>query len=195
MNSLTQFFIMLITAMTSQNILFTRSLGTSRLIMMRKEPATILIFGGIMTGMLTVMSVFTYYLNRWVLNSPIPLLLRPILLLAILLGLYLIVEFTLGRAACMQNYKDIIFAACINCAVFGTLLLTMNNSFNLVRTVAFAIGTGLGYILASTMIHFCQKRIEFSKVPKAFKGLPIILLYLGLVSLAFYGLIGHQLPT
>ena len=32
-----------------------------------------------------------------------------------------------------------------------------------------------------------------SKVPRAFRGLPILLIYIGILSLALYGLLGHPL--
>ena len=40
-----------------------------------------------------------------------------------------------------------------------------------------------------------EGRLAICNVPRAFQGLPIRLMYIGLLALATYGLIGHQLPV
>ena len=52
-----------------------------------------------------------------------------------------------------------------------------------------------GFGFAAIMVGYGISRLEYCHVPKVFKGVPIALIYLGLLSLAFYGLVGHQLPT
>ena len=63
------------------------------------------------------------------------------------------------------------------------------------KTCGFAFGSGAGYTLALLLISEGRKRIALSDVPRAFRGLPVALIYIGILSLAIYGLIGHQLPT
>ena len=53
----------------------------------------------------------------------------------------------------------------------------------------------LGFGLAVIIVGYGLTRLEYCRVPKIFRGVPIALIYLGLLSLAFYGLVGHQLPT
>ena len=40
-----------------------------------------------------------------------------------------------------------------------------------------------------------RQRLALTRVPKAFRGLPITLLSLGIISLALFGLLGNQLPA
>ena len=53
----------------------------------------------------------------------------------------------------------------------------------------------LGNLLAMVLVREGELRLEMCNVPRAFRGLPVTLIYIGLISLAFYGLVGHQLPT
>ena len=80
-------------------------------------------------------------------------------------------------------------------ALFGALYVTAYQEFHFFRITGYALGSGLGYTLALVIIYFARKRLAISPVPRSFRGLPILLIYLGLISLALYGLIGHRLPT
>ena len=41
--------------------------------------------------------------------------------------------------------------------------------------------------------YLCYAALDFCDIPKAFRGAPILFIYLGLISLALFGLVGHQL--
>jgi electron transport complex protein RnfA len=86
-------------------------------------------------------------------------------------------------------------AAVFNCASLGTLLVPANARFDLISTMGYSIGMSLGFGFAVVILGYGLTRLEYCRVPKIFKGVPIALIYLGLLSLAFYGLVGHQLPT
>ena len=55
------------------------------------------------------------------------------------------------------------------------------------------VGTGVGVTLALILLDVANQNIAMSRVPRIFRGLPILLLYIGILSLAFYGLIGHPI--
>ena len=79
--------------------------------------------------------------------------------------------------------------------MLGTILIAFSGGYGFVKTVGFAFGSGIGYTAAPLLVREGRRRIALSDVPRAFRGLPIMLLYIGILSLAIYGLIGHQLPT
>ena len=60
--------------------------------------------------------------------------------------------------------------------------------------LGFGIGTGLGFPLATFFVRLAYKQLSSEEVPPSFRGFPITLIYIGIVSLAVYGLIGHELP-
>ncbi|MEG1448442.1 MAG: hypothetical protein RSC41_03840 [Oscillospiraceae bacterium] len=49
--------------------------------------------------------------------------------------------------------------------------------------------------LALLVILSAKTRLSYSNIPKIMKGLPILLIYIGLLSLGIFGLFGHPLPA
>jgi Na+-transporting NADH:ubiquinone oxidoreductase subunit E/electron transport complex protein RnfA len=50
----------------------------------------------------------------------------------------------------------------------------------------------LGYILAVMLVTEAQHRLRSRTIPRAFRGLPITLIYIGVLALAIYGFTGHS---
>jgi len=61
------------------------------------------------------------------------------------------------------------------------------------REASFGLGAGIGFTLATFFISVAYDYLYSAAIPRAFRGFPILLIYIGLLSLAFYGLVGHQL--
>jgi len=90
--------------------------------------------------------------------------------------------------------KGLLYAA-FNGAVYGIVLLSMANYTSPLLAIVYALGCSIGLTAAQLLIHAGSERISLSAVPRPFAGLPILLIYIGILSLAIYGLVGHQLPT
>ena len=76
--------------------------------------------------------------------------------------------------------------------MLGTLLICANQNFTLLQSVAFGFGSGLGYLFAVFIVDEGHRRLRSKDVPAIFKGLPASLVYIGILSLAIYGLTGHS---
>lgn len=77
-----------------------------------------------------------------------------------------------------------------NCAVLGVAVLNIDEGFTFLEAVINSLGAGLGFMLALILFAGVRSRLEDSKVPKAFQGLPITLIAASLVSLSFMGFAG-----
>ena len=55
-----------------------------------------------------------------------------------------------------------------------------------------SLGSGLGYVLAVLLVTEARHRLRSKAIPKAFRGLPITLVYIGVLALAIYGFTGHS---
>ena len=82
-----------------------------------------------------------------------------------------------------------------NTALFGSFFVSASQNHSVMQTVGYAFGTGLGCTAAMMVIYYARKRLVICPVPRSFRGMPILLIYLGLLSLAIYGLLGHGLPS
>ena len=77
-----------------------------------------------------------------------------------------------------------------NCAVLGIALTNVQNSYNFIESVVSGLGTAIGFAIAIIIMAGIRERIEYNDVPESFKGMPIVLLTAGLMSIAFFGFSG-----
>lgn len=77
----------------------------------------------------------------------------------------------------------------------GTLFVVGNSTMGGLQSLIYGFGAGIGFVLIKLLGRTIEKRLEYSDVPQAFRGMPVTLLSLGLLSLAFYGLLGHPLAA
>jgi electron transport complex protein RnfA len=77
-----------------------------------------------------------------------------------------------------------------NCAVLGTANNVIANGYNLLETVIQSVSVGLGFTLALVLMAGIREKMELSKIPKPFQGLPIALITAGIMAIAFAGLGG-----
>ena len=71
-------------------------------------------------------------------------------------------------------------------------LAARTQSFTLGESLGFGLGSGLGYVLAVLLVTEARHRLRSKAIPKAFRGLPITLVYIGVLALAIYGFTGHS---
>ena len=77
-----------------------------------------------------------------------------------------------------------------NCAVLGAVLSNVQNSYNFIESVASGFGTSVGFAVALLLMASIRERIEGNDIPKSFRGMPIVLITAGLMSIAFIGFSG-----
>lgn len=77
-----------------------------------------------------------------------------------------------------------------NCVVLGVAIKAIDSSYTLVETIVYALAAAVGFTLAITILAYIRERIEYNSLPETFKGVPITLVTLGLMAIAFMGFAG-----
>ena len=77
-----------------------------------------------------------------------------------------------------------------NCAVLGVAIINVQKEYNLIKSVVNGVGTAIGFTVAIVIMAGIREKIEYNDVSPAFKGMPIVLLTAGLMSIAFMGFAG-----
>ena len=192
-----QFLSMMLTALFLENVVFTRALGTSWLFYLTKRPKEIIKYTLLLTAVTTASALIGYPLRGLIHTGEMSHVLVPVMYIAVTAVVYVLVYFIVKKflPQKFENLGMTLGAAVFNCASLGTLLVPANARFDLISTMGYSIGMSLGFGFAVVILGYGLTRLEYCRVPKIFKGVPIALIYLGLLSLAFYGLVGHQLPT
>ena len=182
-------------AIFAQNIIFTRALGTSASLFVIRKKYNLGIFGLIMAVITTLSSCIIYFFRRPINSLRHAVYFRPFFYVLIVGVVYVAVLLFCSKF--LKKYIDrirpMIHLAAFNGAVLGALLLNASAKMDFWGYLAFGIGTGVGFILASYLIALGFERLNSDKIPRVFRGFPITLIYIGILSLAFHGLIGHEL--
>lgn len=77
-----------------------------------------------------------------------------------------------------------------NCVVLGVALKVVSNQYDLLETLVYAISASVGFMLVMLMLAYLREKIVDNNTPEAFKGAPMTLIILGLMSIAFMGFAG-----
>ena len=77
--------------------------------------------------------------------------------------------------------------------MLGVILLAAQENLRLEECWVQAVFSGAGYALAAVLLMSVRGRLAFSKWPRAFEGVPIALVTVGLLAMAFLGFTGLQI--
>ena len=157
-----------------------------------KEIPTALGLGQAVTVVLTITTIFNYLLYEHVL---IPLnleYLRFIVFIVSIAATVQLLEMIMERYLPSLYYALGIFLPLItvNCAILGVSLFMVIRSYNFIQSVAFAIGSGIGWMIAIVALAGIRKKIENAPIPKGLEGPGIALIITGLMAIAFMGFSG-----
>jgi electron transport complex protein RnfA len=146
-------------------------------------------------GMANVFVMVMASLCAWFLNSfilPHAPYLRLISFIVVIASFVQIVEMVIKKVSPTLFRQLGIYLPLIttNCAILGLALFQTNRGYGLVQGLFFALGAGLGLTLALVLMAAIRETGELSETPDVAKGMAIVLIIAGSLSLAFMGFAG-----
>ena len=81
----------------------------------------------------------------------------------------------------------------VNCAILGGSLFMVQREYDVLQSLVFGFGSGVGFWLAIIALAAIRERLKYSNVPPALRGLGITFITTGLMSLGFMIFGGIQL--
>jgi len=82
----------------------------------------------------------------------------------------------------------------VNCAILGGSLFMVERHYDFAGSVAYGIGSGLGWALAITAMAAIRARLKYSDIPDGLQGLGAAFMITGLMSLGFTAFAGLAAP-
>ena len=192
--SLGQFFVYMVTALFAQNAVFTRGLGVSRLTKIVDDGTDTLTFGVLLCCIQIISAPLGYFANRAMREFAYRGYVRPFVCVLCSAAAFFVVLGAVVALRRLESARHAVAAlpmATFNTCVLGTMLVSATQSFSLVQTMGFAVGSGLGYVMAVLVVDEGMRKLDGERVPEIFRGLPVTLLYIGILALAIYGFTGH----
>ncbi len=144
------------------------------------------------TVLLTLGAGLAWILRNWLLQPLQAEDLLAWLLLPVMAALSVPVQRLLQRrpGEAGKRYAVLIPLMIANAALVGVALLNAAAPAGLLHEMGRGLGYGLGFSLVLILFSGLHERLQtnMAQIPSAFRGVPIILVTLGLMSLAFRGL-------
>ena len=144
------------------------------------------------TFVLTLATIVTYLIQKFVLDPNGLAYLQTIAFILVIAALVQMVEIILKKVSPSLYQALGVFLPLIttNCCILGVAILVIQKDYNLLQGVVYAVSTALGFYLAMVIFAGLREQLSMTKVPKAMDGMPIALVTAALLSMAFMGFSG-----
>lgn len=185
-------FVLFWAAIFTSNILLTNFLGMCSYLSLSREMESSI---GLGIAVMFVL-VFTAALN-WLVYH---LLLVPydLVYLQFIVFIIVIAAFVQFLELIIERYLPALYFTLgiflplitVNCAIFGVSLFMVIRDYSFLQSIAFAAGSGIGWLLAIMMLAGIRRKLKEKMIPMGLRGAGISLIITGIMALGFVGFSG-----
>ncbi len=189
---ISQAFVVMVSAIFTQNILLAYFLGLCPFIGVSREIKAAFGLGLAVIFVLTCTALLNWLAYHYVL---VPLRLeffRFILFIIIIAAFVQFVEMVIERYSPFLYQQLGVFLPLItvNCAILGASLFMVIRDYTFIVTVGYGLGSGIGWFLAIMAMAGIRQKLALDRIPRGLQGPGITLIIAGLMALAFIGFAG-----
>ena len=195
MQTLAQMMLYAVLAVTSENLIFTGGIGFSRVLRAARRPKTALAYSGLVCAFTLASAALGIWFGRTAPAGGWAAAARPVLFACGTAAVYLAAAFV-WRTWWPKFYKKVepfLSSSAINSVVLSMPFLRRVFFLGPWQMIGYALGTGAAFLFASAVLSQAMGRMRNPDMPQAFQGLPAVFLYVGILSLAFFGFTGGRL--
>lgn len=194
-----EYILIFITAVFVNNIVLSQFLGICPFLGVSKKVETASGMGVAVAFVLTLATIVTYLIQKYVLVPFNMGYLQTIVFILVIAVLVQMVEIILKKVSPALYQALGVFLPLIttNCCILGVAILVANGTYNaqglepnLLTGVVFAFSTALGFALALIVFAGIREQLGMVRIPKGMEGMPIALVTAGLLAMAFMGFSG-----
>lgn len=187
-----ELIIIAIGAAMVNNVVLSQFLGLCAFLGVSKKMNTAAGMGGAVIFVLTLSSFCTSLIYKFILVPCGVEYLQTIVFILVIAALVQLVEMFLKKKVpslyrALGVYLPLITT---NCAVLGVAIINVQNEYSILEGVVNGFATAVGFTLSIILMAGLREKMEYNDVPKAFQGMPIVLLTAMLMSMAFFGFSG-----
>lgn len=174
------------------NVVLSQFLGLCPFLGVSKKVDTAAGMGGAVIFVLTISSLITSLVYKFVLAATGTEYLQTIVFILVIAALVQLVEMFMKKVLpplyqALGVYLPLITT---NCAVLGVAITNVQENYGILEGVVNGFATAIGFTIAIVLMAGLREKMEHNDVPKAFQGIPIVLLTAMLMSIAFTGFAG-----
>ena len=187
-----EYLTLFIGAVIINNFVLTKFLGLCIFFGISKSFSASVGMGMAVTSVMTMSSILAWIVYFFVLEPLGVTFLTTIVFVVLTASFVQLLELVIKKQApALYNMWGIyLLLIATNCIVLAVPLLNVENSYSLLKSIVFAIGSGLGFALAIALMASLREKLVYSDVPKPLQGIGIAFILAGMLSLAFLGFSG-----
>ncbi|MBE6289016.1 MAG: electron transport complex subunit RsxA [Bacteroidaceae bacterium] len=187
-----ELLLIFIAAIFVNNIVFSQFLGICPFLGVSKKIDTALGMSAAVAFVLTLATIVTYLIQKFVLDAFELQYLQTITFILVIASLVQMLEIVLKKVSPSLYQALGVFLPLIttNCAVLGVAILVIQKDYDLLTGVVYAFATALGFGLALVLFAGIREQMSLVNIPKGMRGTPIALIVAGLLAMAFMGFSG-----
>ncbi len=187
-----EYFLIFISAIFVNNIILSQFLGICPFLGVSKKIDTALGMGAAVAFVMTLATIVTYLVQKLVLEPNDLQYLQTLAFILVIASLVQMVEIILKKVSPSLYQALGIFLPLIttNCAVLGVAITVIQKDFDLLQSIVYAFSTAIGFAVALVVFAGLREQQSLVKIPQGMKGMAIVLVTAGLLSLAFMGFSG-----
>ena len=187
-----EYILIFISAIFVNNIVLAQFLGICPFLGVSKKITTSMGMSMAVAFVMTLATLVTWLVQNLVLVPAGLEYLQTIVFILVIASLVQMVEIILKKVSPTLYQALGIFLPLIttNCAVLGVAILVIQKEMNLAQSLVYAFSTAIGFGLALTVFAGIREQLELTNIPKGMRGMAIVLVTAGLLSLAFMGFSG-----
>ena len=163
------------------NVVLSQFLGLCPFLGVSKKMDTAAGMGAAVIFVLTISSFCTSLIYKFVLVTTGMEYMQTIVFILVIAALVQLVEMFLKKTM-PALYKSL--------GVLGVALLNVQNNYGILEGTVNGFATAVGFTISIVLMAGLREKIEYNDIPKPFRGMPIVLLTAGLMSIAFFGFSG-----
>ncbi|HKL96332.1 MAG TPA: electron transport complex subunit RsxA [Paludibacteraceae bacterium] len=186
------YILIFISAVFVNNIVLSQFLGICPFLGVSKKIDTALGMGAAVAFVMTIATIVTYLIQKFVLDAFGLGFLQTITFILVIAFLVQLVEIIIKKISPPLYQALGVFLPLIstNCAILGVAIMVIQKDMTLIESVVFAIATAIGFALALVLFAGIREQLALVKLPKGMEGAPIALVVAGLLAMAFMGFSG-----
>ena len=187
-----EYILIFITAVFVNNVVLAQFLGICPFLGVSKKISTAAGMGAAVTFVLTLATLVTYLVQKYILDAYGLAYLQTIAFILIIAALVQMVEIILKKVSPSLYQALGVFLPLIttNCCILGVAILVIQKDYDLLQCIIYAMSTAIGFALAMIVFAGLREQLSMVKLPKAMDGMPIALVTAGLLAMAFMGFSG-----
>lgn len=192
MDSVKELFVILVGSSLVSNVVLSQFLGLCPFLGVSKKIKTAAGMGTAVIFVITLASAVAGVIYKYVLLPFEIEYLQTIVFILVIAALVQFVEMFLRK--CMHSlYESLgVYLPLIttNCAVLGVALTNVQKEYGILVGTLNGFATALGFTISIVILAGLREKMEYNDIPKAFQGMPTVLLTAGLMAIAFCGFAG-----